>query len=687
MKFDLLTVSEYNELAKRADGDDAFTVDGNDDEPAKLAIDFDYDQDKMRRLKRTPFHDSSGPCTHRQWYGIYEWDDGDEGAWVVDADAGSFELVEQALQTKIPAEYKPSNRNGEVLFAIPDDYNWFFLKNPPLEVTEQLSSELAYEEPNAEYTDSYKKGTWDGWVRLYDRHKDGAPVGLLGRAVDIVEEMGYNTEIKWEGKQLGSQVDLEWNFPHDLRDYQKNAMSAALENDGGIISLPTGAGKTVTCMKLLHMMQRRSIVMVHTQELLYQWADEIRESLGVEPGIIGDGNWSEGPVTVAIMQTIMSRGADKLSNDYGVLVFDECHRTSAADNMHEIGMDINAYYRVGLSATPWRSVDGEELKIEGAIGGIVHQVTAEELIDEGFLARPEFDIVDPADFGSQYSPSNQEEYQTAYRNAIEYNTVRNEAIATKAAEMADDGYTVLVDVNRTAHGRILEYLLNTDVGASAVASEFDPNGDELEQAKLRKAQQTLNQLGRIADTNATFLQGSDDTERRQQVLDDFENGDTDILISTIVKEGVDLPAINGILFAGGGRSDIQLIQVIGRALRPSNGQHAKIVDVRDRGKFFGDQFDARQDALENYYGSYYTGPGEAIESEESTKPTEVTSLTDPMHPQEEAELMEDLGLVDDAEEELEERREEDDEDEEESEVKTAGDENIADIIEQELKDL
>jgi superfamily II DNA or RNA helicase len=380
-------------------------------------------------------------------------------------------------------------------------------------------------------------------------------------------------------------------------------------------------------MKALQMEGQKSLVLVHTQELLYQWADEIRNALDDEPGLIGDGNWSEGDdITVAIVQTLMSRGASRLDDDYGVLVFDECHRTSAAEQMHQIGMDVDADVRIGLSATPWRSVSGEELKIEGAIGGMAYEVTAEQMIDDGFLAKPEFEFLKQHDLSHQQT-SRGVEYHDAYRMGIELNPHRNRLIAERAADLADDGMKVLVNVNRIKQGNILEYALNGSISTAAVMDELESSLDDRELAELAAA---LDNIGHIADCNAVFLSGRDDTETRQNVLERFETGELDVVIATIMKEGVDVPNINALVEASAGKSDIQQIQVIGRALRPANGMSAKIVDVEDYGRFFRDQFKQRVQNLADYYGSYGPQPEDfGFTLSESSDDTP-RSLTEPL---------------------------------------------------------
>ena len=570
-----------------------------DDYGRKLAIDFEYDQETINAIKSLPWEE-----THRRW-------DGDRQVWTIDYNDGAVSLFERELDVMVPPDIRPgeSDNSGKIEFVVPEGYSWFFVQGRvPAEVDRLLYQELAYSVDGAEYSDSYQNGTWDGWNRLYSKDNHGAPRGLIDRAANLVEDLGYDVTTTIEGDRSGSEASFGWEFPYELRDYQTTAVDKLLANRGGILSLPTGTGKTVTCMKAMQLESQKTLVLVHTKELLYQWADEIRDGLDVEPGLIGDGNWTEGEqVTVAIVQTLMSRGTNQLDDDYGMVVFDECHRTSAADQMHDIGMDIDCDVRVGLSATPWRSTDGEELKIEGAIGGVVHEVSAETMIDEGFLARPEFELIQPDKY--QEAPAYMD-YHEAYRTVIELQPSRNRAIAERARDLAQNGYKVLVNVNRIKQGKLLEYALNGSVTGQDmlnIAENMDQSTEFLEAA---------NNLGHIASEGAVFLSGRDDNDHRQKVLDEFENGDIDILVSTLLKEGVNIPDISAIVLAQGGKSDIQQIQTIGRALRPANGDHAKIVDVEDHGRFFRDQFKQRQGAIDEYYGSY--GPDSGFTPEGAT---------------------------------------------------------------------
>ncbi len=412
---------------------------------------------------------------------------------------------------------------------------------------------------------SYRRdfGKWDKPESLYDPYEKTFPVGLLPRVKKFLKGKGYRVRVKDKRQVRGVGLNSKWNEGYVMRRYQERAVKKALKEKMGVLALPVGSGKTVVGLRIIHEIGLSTLIVVHTKELLYQWADKVRDVLGVEPGIVGDNRWDEGEVTVAMIQTLLSRGADKLQNDYAVLMFDECHRTSAADKFYQLGLSLPQVYRFGLSATPWRRVRGEEIKIEAVVGPTIFEVKAEDLIREKFLAKPRFEVITYESMMLSFS----ERYKELYEDLVMNNEERNKVVVEKAVELAGKGHRVLIDVKRIEHGKILKKMLEE----KGIKAEF-------------LSSQSLD---------------------RWEILEAFKNGEIPVLISTLLKEGVDIPEISAIILAGGGKSDIMTIQTIGRALRPKRGMKAVIVDVQDDDPLLFTHFIERQKALKQYYGKYY----------------------------------------------------------------------------------
>ncbi len=412
---------------------------------------------------------------------------------------------------------------------------------------------------------TYRKdyGKWEKPESLYDPYERTFPVGLLPRVKKFLNCKGYRVRVKDERKIRGVKLNSTWNERYSLRRYQQRAVKKALKEKMGVLSLPVGSGKTIVGLRIIHELDLSALIVVHTKELLYQWAEKVEEVLGVEAGIVGDNKWEERNVTVAMIQTLLSRGPEKLQNEYAIVMFDECHRTSAAEKFYQLGLKLPQVYRFGLSATPWRRVRGEEIKIEAVVGPVIFEVKAEDLIREKFLARPRFEIITY----ESVMPSFSERYKELYEDMIMNNDERNRAIVKKAVELARKGHRVLIDVKRIEHGKILKEMLEREGIKAEFLSSQSPN--------------------------------------RWDILEDFKEGKIPVLVSTLLKEGVDIPEISAIILAGGGKSDIMTIQTIGRALRPKKGMKAVIVDVQDDDPLLFTHFIERQKALKQYYGRYY----------------------------------------------------------------------------------
>ena len=376
----------------------------------------------------------------------------------------------------------------------------------------------------------------------------------------------YNVEVIDKRSETEKELYLVWSFPYELRDYQKEIVQKALENKGGYICLPTGSGKTIIALRIIYELKKPAFIIVHRKELLYQWARVIENVLGIKPGLIGDNHYEERDITVAMVQTAVRRLPKK---QYDILIADECHHIPA-DTFYQLADHIQARYRFGLSATPWRE-DKKDLMIIAQLGKLIAKVSVEKLVSEGHLAKPKFIIVQ-----HRQAPLYKEEWEDGnrafnriYRDYIVRGKRRNEAIVKIVKKLYEEGHKIYVDVKRLEHGRILERML------------------------------------RAAGVKAIFISGESQSARRQQVLRNFEQ-DGFVLISTLIKEGVDLPAMTCCVLAGGGKSSIQVIQTIGRALRPKKGTNeALIVDFEDRGTYVWEHYMSRIQTYKDYYGVLY----------------------------------------------------------------------------------
>lgn len=207
--------------------------------------------------------------------------------------------------------------------------------------------------PNPEYSDRERLGysTWNipKELRFFKVHKEH---------VFLPREYRPNVEYTIT-KDNTVEVPANIPFTGQLRDYQEEPVQA-LMNTSGVLAAPTGTGKTVMALALISRMQQRTMVIVHKNILLKQWAERIKQFTGIEAGIIGQGKKEniDAPIVVATIQTLLSLKSKPKAREYfdgfGLVLGDECHRYGSLVWQKGISL-FKARYRVGLSATPFRT--------------------------------------------------------------------------------------------------------------------------------------------------------------------------------------------------------------------------------------------------------------------------------------------------------------------------------------------
>lgn len=403
---------------------------------------------------------------------------------------------------------------------------------------------------------------WDGKIHLMRQARNGTyfvPIGLLSRAVSVLNAMGvaYDTSISY--LPSGETLTLEWKGP-GMRIYQKDAVQRAIQHGSGIIQLPTGSGKTLIGCYLVYAYNRPTLVLVHRKELVSQWVEKLETTCGIKPTVFNDEGHEFGPVTVAMVPSLhLWLKENHQLPPFDMLILDEAHHCPA-DTFYGIGIRCDAKQRFGLSATARRE-DGADLKMEAALGPIIVSMDANTLIAEGFLARPIFEFVDVP-----YVMVSGRKYAEIYKNGIVLNDERNRIIAAKAQRLVADGRQVYIHVEQINHGTILSKLVP-----------------------------------------APFIHSK--SKDREEVVEQFRKGNVRCLISTLLGEGVDIPEISGIIMAGGKKTEVGTIQKVGRALRPSpQFNDAIVIDFADKGKYLSEHATLRYNAYCNVFGNYIVLP-------------------------------------------------------------------------------
>lgn len=158
--------------------------------------------------------------------------------------------------------------------------------------------------------------------------------------------------------------------PFTLRPYQQEAVDATLQhfrhsNAPAVITLPTGAGKSLVIAELAKLARRKILVLAHVKELVDQNHRKY-QSYGKAGSIFSAGlNQKEiqQQVVFGSVQSV-SRNLELFSREFSLLIIDECHRVSLEEDsqyqqvistLKASNPDLKV---LGLTATPYRLGSG-----------------------------------------------------------------------------------------------------------------------------------------------------------------------------------------------------------------------------------------------------------------------------------------------------------------------------------------
>src|SRR5947209_7037243 len=182
---------------------------------------------------------------------------------------------------------------------------------------------------------------------------------------------------RWES--LGSTLP-DSRVPHD---YQGEALSA-WDRAGrrGSIVLPTGSGKTFVAVQAIALVNRSSVVVAPTIDLLHQWYAILAHSFATDIGVYYGAEKHVLPLTVTTYHSLGDLMAD-YGNTFKLICFDEAHHLPAP-LFGEGALMAPAPYRLGLTATyptEEEQRDGR-FRLDELIGPIVYVKRIDDLVGE-----------------------------------------------------------------------------------------------------------------------------------------------------------------------------------------------------------------------------------------------------------------------------------------------------------------
>jgi len=355
-----------------------------------------------------------------------------------------------------------------------------------------------------------------------------------------------------------------------LRAEQKRAVSAWERTGRGVIVMPTGTGKTEVALAIMRQTAIATLVVVPVRDLMYQWQGRIREGLGLDAGIIGDGIFRPEPVCATTYDSACIH-MDKLGDKFGLIIFDECHHLPGPIRRDAARMSA-APWRLGLTATPERA-DGRHADLDDLIGPRVYDLPLAS-VRGSVLA--EYEVV--------RVPVHLSAEEQALYDRLSYQ-VRRYLWKRRQAEPGFSWEAWRVDACRDAEAR---RALHAFFKKRAIEDRAAEKLRVLEDIfKLHAGSACLVFTGSNAmarDVSRRFLipclLSHCKKKEHLEVLRGFGEGVYPALVANqVLDEGVDLPEVKVAVVIGGSASTKQAKQRLGRVLRRAGNARAVLYEV------------------------------------------------------------------------------------------------------------
>jgi len=339
----------------------------------------------------------------------------------------------------------------------------------------------------------------------------------------------------------------------------------------GVVVLPTGSGKSQVGLMAIAQIQRSTLLVAPTIDLMNQWYDLLTATFDVEVGLLGGGYHELQDLTAATYDSAYMH-MERYGNRFGLVIFDEVHHLPGEMYSHAAEMSL-APYRLGLTATPERA-DGRHLLLDRLVGPVVYEKGIREL---------------SGDYLAAYRVERRE-VQMAAEERVEYETARSEYQAfleNKNLRLGSiKGWQQFVMLSaRSSEGRraMLAYRQHRKI-ALGTASKIRVLEEILKAHPRDRVLVFTNDNETVYQISRTFLVPAithqTRTKERKAILEGFNRGDYLTLItSKVLNEGVNIPEANVAVVLSGSATIREHVQRLGRILRQREGKEATLYEV------------------------------------------------------------------------------------------------------------
>ena len=440
---------------------------------------------------------------------------------------------------------------------------------------QELSEHFCFYVPGYKFMPAYRNRMWDGKIRLFDMRNKTLYCGLLHYLKEFCEERGYKLkpldDKGLEDSHRAQKVNLE-AFITELslsvngtgiipRDYQVKGLSFTIENGKALLLSPTASGKSLIIYMairyFLKYFKGKVLVIVPTTSLVEQMYSDFEDYSNL------DDMWNANEnchriysgrekiniphrVIISTWQSIHKLGYEWFE-DFGMVIGDEAHNFKAKSLTAIMEKCINAPFKIGTTGT----LDGtqtHQLVLEGLFGPVHKVTTTKELMDKKSLAQMDISIL-LLKYKEEYCKEvSKMKYQEEMDFIVKYHP-RNNFISNLALDQK--GNTLILFQYVDKHGKPLHDMLR----------------EKIEN-----------------DRKLFYVSGETGAMDREDIRAITEEQNNAIIVASIgtFSTGINIKRLHNLIFASPSKSQIRVLQSIGRGLRLSGDDiNTKVYDIAD----------------------------------------------------------------------------------------------------------
>ena len=431
-----------------------------------------------------------------------------------------------------------------------------------------LKNHLSCYAPNYKWNQRYKNHSWDGKISFFNMQTQLMPIGLVDKLIEFAFRNDYDLNFAFDKADFIDEISdqqmqdfYKMVFKDTIfspRDYQHDAIHAALKARRGVVEAATGAGKSliiytilryamaVTKGKFLLVVPNITLVnQMFSDFVEYGWADAEKDVCVLYSETSYDPSKR---ILISTWQSIHKRGGE-FFEQFESVVIDEVHGVNEKSTAMRtiLGHCVHARYRLGLTGT-LPAYKADLYNIVGLLGPRLSLVMSKELMEQGVLS--DLEIINIL---IRYSDAEiKKTRKMNYPEEVDFITkhpLRNKVL----------GF-IIKNINRDENSIVLCERL------SHLESIFKYLTEKFPDRKIVK------------------IHGKVDAKIREEIRKSIDGEEGTIIVATFgtMSTGVNIKKIHNIFFASSYKSTIKVLQSIGRVLRTHKDKKiARLWDLVD----------------------------------------------------------------------------------------------------------